>query len=343
MELGTFAGQYSSATQLSCNPRYFHKINVWKKRCLKEVSWKVLWICLSCSVQMQLRLPVGEGSIFKTAVSLMYVSVQFLFVIAGTNVQGLVSIDNLSYFLWVKSLWKQQNISNAHKLLMLCSVQAGCRQLGELSVLLPLRVDTSKSCANRQDLVCPVCYRKTDVFLGWPEGHGVCSGMTAFSSSVPSPVLCLPSDLAMQSSWEDFSWQPCILWAMCSVTHLVVGLTLLQEEREQKAALQLLSAGPARWPWGKSPEELLSEGTAFYSRRMRCGCFLLYTSLFWRGLSMLCHDWRSSMYPFSAFASMGFYMRFSLVHVASSSASSWSSAFLLFPRTACILLPSGLQ
>lgn len=108
MELGNFAGQYSSATQLSCNPRCFHKINIWKKRCLKEVSWKVLWICLSCSVQMQLRLPAGEESIFNAAVSLMYVSVQFLFVIACASVQGLVSIDNPSYFLWVKSSWKRR-------------------------------------------------------------------------------------------------------------------------------------------------------------------------------------------------------------------------------------------
>lgn len=128
-----------------------------------------------------------------------------------------------------KSSWKQQNISNAGKRTAFCSVQTGCRQLYELSLCssLPMRVDTPKGSTNRQDLVYPICHGKIDVLLGWPEGRSVCSGMTAFSSSVPSPVLCLPSGLDVQSPWKDLWWQPCILWATCSVTHLAIGLTLL--------------------------------------------------------------------------------------------------------------------
>lgn len=134
------------------------------------------------------------------------------------------------------------DVSNADKLLMICAVQAGCRQLSELSFfsLLPWRVIPPKSSANRQDLACPVCHRKMNVFLGWPEGQRVCSGLAAFSSAVSSPVLCLPSGLLIQSSWKDLLWQPCILWVTCGITHLATGLTLLQKEGEYRTALQLL-------------------------------------------------------------------------------------------------------
>lgn len=121
---------------------------------------------------------------------------------------------------------------------MLCSVQAGCRQLSELSFfsLLPSRIHTPKGSANRQDLACPVCHREINVLRGWPKGHRVCSGMTAFSS-VSSPVLCLPSGLVMPSSCKDLLWQPCILGATCIITHLATGLTLCQKEREYRTAL----------------------------------------------------------------------------------------------------------
>jgi len=159
---------------------------------------------------------------------------------------------------------------------MLCSTEAGCRQLSELTLFssLPSRVDTPKGSANRQDSVCPVCCGNINVLLRWPEGRSFFSGVTAFSSSVPSPVLCLPPGLALPSSWKDLRWQPCVLWAMCSITHLAVGLTLLQKGGEYGAVLQLLSAGPTGWPWGASPEKLVSEGTAFCSRRTWCGGFL---------------------------------------------------------------------
>lgn len=215
---------------------------------------------------------------------------------------------------------------------MLCSAQAGCRQLSALSLFssLPSRVNTPKGGADRQDLVCPICHGKINVLLGWLEGHSVCPVMTAFSSSVPSPVLCLPLGLAMQSSWKDLWWQPCIMWVMCSITHLAIDLTLLQKEKKYRAALRLLGPGPAGWPWGASPEKVLSEGTVFCSRRMWGGCFHQYTSLFWRGLSPLCHNWGSSVYT-SLFLLLRFYVRFPLVHIASSPASSWSGASLLFP------------
>lgn len=210
---------------------------------------------------------------------------------------------------------------------MLCSMQAGCRQLSELSLFssLSLRVDTPKGDANRQDLVCPICHRKINV----PEGQSVSSGMTAAFLSVPLPVLCLPSGLAMQSSWKDLWWQPCILWAMCSITVLALGLTLLQKEREYRAAFRLLSTGPVGWPWCTSPGQFVSEGTAFCSRRMWDGCFHLYTPLFWQGLSLLCHGSGSSVYPFTVFASVRFFVRCPLVHVASTS--SWTTDTLLFP------------
>lgn len=176
---------------------------------------------------------------------------------------------------------------------MLCSVQAGCRQLSELSFfsLLPLTVHTSKGNANRQDLACPVCHREINVLLGWPEGHRVCSGMTAFSS-VSSPVLCFPSGLVMQSSWKDFV--VAALRPGGDMYYYPFGYWFdPSSEREYRTALWLFMGwwlAPGCKPRGACEwrHSLLQHQNVWWH---------LYTSLFCRGLSLLCHSWGSSVYP----------------------------------------------
>lgn len=95
-----------------------------------------------------------------------------------------------------------QNISNADKLLMLYSVQAGCRQLSELSFfsLLPWRVHTPQRQCQKAGLSlsslsqrhwCPpwMAREGTESALGWqPSPHQFCHLCSAF----PQAQSCNP-------------------------------------------------------------------------------------------------------------------------------------------------------
>lgn len=141
-----------------------------------------------------------------------------------------------------------------------------------------------------------------DQCISWvPEGHSVCSRMTAVSLSVPSPVLCLPSRLSTQLFWKDSWWQSCILWAMHSITHLAIGLILLGREN-----IELLSIYPVGWPWN-------AISAAFEWKPPPH----LQAYLFQMKLSLICFTRNSSVYPFAISAYVRFCVSFSLVHVAS--------------------------
>lgn len=194
--------------------------------------------------------------------------VWLIFVIVCTSVQILVCWQ-LSYFLWDKGSWKQWSISSADKHLRLCSLQADCRQLSESSLfpLLPLRVDIPKGSANKhENLVCPISCGKIDALLRCLEGHSTCFGLTAFSSSVPSPVLCLPSVLALQLSWKPLWWQP----ASCEC-HIVLPIwTWAWPVFRKEENAELLSGSSAQaLPGGLGvPVQRSLWATAFCSRRM---------------------------------------------------------------------------
>lgn len=245
-----------------------------------------------------------------------------------TPVVKFLSLLTILPNFWVKSSWKQQNISNADKLVMLCSGQAGCRQLSGLShfLSLPSRVDTPKGDANGQDfvqvvmkkLICSLVGRKDTVpALGWQPSH------QSFTCALPSfrPLY--------EIILERFVMAALYPVAKYSITYLAIGLTLLQKEREYGAVLWLLSAGPTGWPLGHKSREACKWRHSLLQQKEMGWLFSSVDILFWRGLRLLCRSWGSSVYPFIGFASMRFYVRFSLINVSSASAS-WASS-LLFP------------
>lgn len=104
----------------------------------------------------------------------------------------------LTILSWVSELSVYGNSDRIFLMLtnFLCSAQ--CKQAVGSSVnclfsLLPWRGHTPQ----RPELAYTVCHRDMNVLLGWPEGDRVCSGLTFFSSSFSSPMLCFPSGLAI--------------------------------------------------------------------------------------------------------------------------------------------------
>lgn len=188
----------------------------------------------------------------------MYAGVRFILEFACASVQVLASTDKILPKFWVTSSWKQHSIFNAG-LPELCSMQVGSRQLSELSLLSsPSRVGAPRGGAGSQDSVHLIWHAMISVLPGYSEGHDARSGWAAFSSSVHSPVRCLPSRLPVQSLWKDSRRQSPILRAVCSVTSLAVALAPQGREKMELLSSSSACTHPARWPSDARPEKPVS-------------------------------------------------------------------------------------
>lgn len=122
--------------------------------------------------------------------------------------------------------------------------------------------------------LCPICYGKINMLLGWLKGHCLLWDESLLTS--PSPVLCLPLGLPMQTSWKDLWWEPCILQQSVLLPIWLLAWPFFRKKENTDLFSGSSVQAPLGWPLGTSPEKLVSEGTAFFSRRRWSG-FHLYT------------------------------------------------------------------
>lgn len=293
----------SSVNSLSFKPISFHKAQACKekKKWVKEVSRKVLWACLFCSLKKK-----------KKAETTCRWRLQFqdCFITVLCKWQIYISDCAFQFLpLLTKSFLSAELLCCLHELVFsvlpdLCSAQ--CKQaLGSSVNRLFLIIAIKGTYPQRQcwqSGLSPSNLSCNDQCISWvPEGRSVCSRMTAVSLSVPSPVLCLPSRLSMQLFWKNLWWQSCILWAMHSITHLAIGLTLQGREK-----IELLSIDPAGWPWNAISAAFKCGGGSFY----------LQSYMFQMKLSLICFTWSSSVYSFAISACVRLCVNCPLVPVA---------------------------
>lgn len=101
--------------------------------------------------------------------------------------------------------------------------------------------------------LCPICYGKINMLLGWLKGHCLLWDESLLTS--PSPVLCLPLGLPMQTSWKDLWWEPCILQQSVLLPIWLLAWPFFRKKENTDLFSGSSVQAPLGWPLGHKSRE----------------------------------------------------------------------------------------